>query len=95
MLKSNSSSPISSRILRSVRIVPNDGFVSYHASTSFTSVMFSTDHSAQPVLLVLPANVFSRICVNTVPEDTIVGGVPQKIVCGFGDDDTTYFSVVS
>jgi hypothetical protein len=35
------------------------------------------------------------MCVNTVPEDTIVGGVPQNIVCGFGEDDTTYFNVVS
>ena len=66
-------------------MVPRDGFVSYQSSFSLTLDSFSTDHSAQPPFAVNPARVASRNFTNTVPELTAVGGVPQKIVCGFLD----------
>ena len=95
MLKSISSVVISARIFLSVSIVPNDGFVSYHASTSFAGVKFSTDHSAHPESNPRPASTVSLYFVKTVPADTAVGGVPSMIVCGFSLSDTIYFKDVS
>ena len=39
--------------------------------------------------------IASRMCMNTVPLDSVVGGVPMKRLWGFGDADTTYFRLVS
>ena len=95
ILKSISSVVISARIFLSVKIVPREGLVSYHDSTSPGSCCSSTDHSAHPESKPFPDSTVSRYLTNTVPADTTVGGVPSIIVCGLGLSDTTYFSVVS
>ena len=91
MLKSRSSSPISSRIARSFRWYPRDGFVSYQASRSRGSTISGTDHSAHPAFAFSPESVAALYFTNTVPELTGVGGVPQNIVCGFLLSVTVYF----
>ena len=95
MLKSMGSEPISSVMLRSVKMVPRLGFVSYHAATSWGSVCCSTLHSAQPVFCVSPCRAAFRSLRNTVPEETGVGGVPQKSVCGSRLSVTTYLRALS
>ena len=89
MTKSSLSPRISDRITRSVRIWPRDGFVLYQSSTSVRSFgSFSTLHSAQPASSRVPPRTSSRMSVKTVPVLTIVGGVPQRIVCGFREAET-------
>ncbi len=75
--------------------MPRLGLVRYHNSTSLTSDCSSTLHSAQPVSSLLPSSVAFLRLVKTVPLDIGVGGVPIKIVCGFGLAAIVYFKADS
>ena len=50
------------------------------------------DHSAHPVSWDLPPSTEVLSPENIVPLETSVGGVPQRMVCGFGEAAIVYIS---